>query len=303
MQPMPVMRTRSRIGPVTVPWGVLMVNLPRRSVARDVVFVLALVQVLVAAPGSRAASQGRTPSTASSDRFTEIYNRSVLKQRSIRSIRARFTETTVSSLLVKPLVAHGVIIAAPPARVVMTYADPEPKTLTMDDKTLVIAWPGRREREQINIVDMQKRIDQYFTNASIGQLRSMFQITARPDPSVPHTDQIEMRPTRKQIQRGLERLELWVDRESDLLTRMRMTFPGGDQKTIVLEDITVNVPVTDEMFRGDVIALSTSPGDAPRGTPPAASSAACEGASWSGAAGRAGEPAAPIGARTYGHSN
>ena len=225
-----------------------MVNFLHRAVARYVL-VLTIVPVLAAAPGSRPVGQARPGSTAPGDRFAEIFNRSLLKQQSIRSIRARFTETTVSSLLMKPLVAHGVIIAAPPGRVVMTYEDPEQKTLAMDGKTLVIVWPDRREREQINIVDIQKRIDQYFTTASISQLRSMFEITARPDPSVPHTDQVDMHPTRKQIKQGLERLELWIDRENDMLTRMRMTFPGGDQKTITLEDITVNVPVTDEMFR------------------------------------------------------
>jgi hypothetical protein len=30
---------------------------------------------------------------------------------------------------------------------------------------------------------------------------------------------------------------------------MRMSFPGGDQKTIALEDITLNVPVTDATFQ------------------------------------------------------
>ena len=58
-----------------------------------------------------------------------------------------------------------------------------------------------------------------------------------------------MRPKRKQIKEGLERLELWIDRESLLLVQMRMTFPGGDRKTIRLDDVAVNVPVTDETFQ------------------------------------------------------
>ena len=28
-----------------------------------------------------------------------------------------------------------------------------------------------------------------------------------------------------------------------------MTFPGGDRKSIRLDEVTLNVPVTDEMFR------------------------------------------------------
>ena len=232
-----------------------MVNLLYRSVTLRAALIVAL-QTLGAASDSHSGrpsepqNRGVLSIDASSDHFADIFNRSLLKQRTIRSIRARFTETTVSSLLVKPLVAHGTVTAAYPARVSMIYTDPERKTLTMDGKTLVIAWPDRKEREQIDIADIQKRIDQYFTTASIDQLRSMFEIAVRADPAVPHTDRIDMRPRRKQIRQGLTQLELWIDRDSDLLTRMRLTFPDGDQKTIVLEDITLNVPVSEEMFRG-----------------------------------------------------
>ena len=50
-------------------------------------------------------------SPVADDLFSQIYRRGVVRQRSLRSIRARFTETTVSSLLVKPIIAHGGAIA------------------------------------------------------------------------------------------------------------------------------------------------------------------------------------------------
>ena len=131
----------------------------------------------------------------------------------------------------------------------MTYSDPERRTVTMDGKSLVVAWPDRREREKIDISGIQKRIDQYFTNATIAQLRSMFDITAEADSTIREADRIDMRPKRKQIKEGLERLELWIDRERLLLVQMRMTFPGGDQKTIRLEEVVVNVPVADGTFQ------------------------------------------------------
>jgi outer membrane lipoprotein-sorting protein len=62
-------------------------------------------------------------------------------------------------------------------------------------------------------------------------------------------DLIDMRPKRKQIKEGLERLALWIDRENRLLVRMQMTFPGGDQKTIALDDIALNVPINDDTFQ------------------------------------------------------
>jgi outer membrane lipoprotein-sorting protein len=183
------------------------------------------------------------------DLFTDLFNRSAAAKQSMKSIRARFTETTTSTLLEKPLVAHGTIVAAPPARVRMTYTDPERRTVVIDGKSLAVAWPDRNQQEKIDISQMQKRIDQYFTNASIGQLRSMFEIGAEHVPSRHGVDRIDMVPKRKQIRQGLERLELWIDTDRNLLVEMLMTFAGGDTKRIVLDDIAVNVPLTDDLFR------------------------------------------------------
>jgi len=189
------------------------------------------------------------PPAAKDDLFDDLFKRSVERQRSMKSIRATFTETTVSTLLEKPIVAHGTIVAAPPARVVMTYTDPERRTLMMDGRSMLIAWPDRNEREKLDISQVQKRIDQYFTHASADDLRSMFDITAQHDPTMRNVDRVDMRPKRKQIKQGLERLELWIDTKELLLVQMQMTFPGGDRKVIKLEDITVNVPVDEATFR------------------------------------------------------
>ena len=234
---MPVMTTRSDMEPVRYHAGF-----------RGSTMLLASVLLPLAAAVAVAASHA-TSSTGAGDLFDQLFARTLAKRQSIQSIRARFTETTTSSLLEKPLVSHGTVIAAPPSRVLMTYTDPERHTIAIDSKSLVVVWPDRREREKIDISQTQKRIDQYFTQASIVQLRSMFEIAAQPDSVMRDTDRVDMRPKRKQIKQGLERLELWIDRESLLLVQMQMTLAGGDKKTIKLEDVAVNVPVTDETFR------------------------------------------------------
>jgi outer membrane lipoprotein-sorting protein len=206
--------------------------------------VVTFLHLLVAA--SVIASQASPQ--ASKDLFTQIYQGAVAKRQSIHSIRARFTEITVSNLLEQPLVAHGTVIAAPPGRVLMTYTDPERRTLALDGRSLVIVWPDRHERETIDISQMQKRIDRYFTQANPEQLRSMFDIRAEPDAAMAGADLIDMRPKRKQIKQGLERLALWIDRERSLLVQMQMTFPGGDKKTIALDNIALNVPIGDDTF-------------------------------------------------------
>jgi hypothetical protein len=77
----------------------------------------------------------------------------------------------------------------------------------------------------------------------------MFDITAEADPGMREAEYVDMRPKRKQIKAGLERLELWINRESLLPVQMRMSFPGGDAKTVKLDDIDINVPVTSASFQ------------------------------------------------------
>ena len=183
------------------------------------------------------------------DLFDELYGRTLTKRRSIQSIRAQFTETTSSSLLEKPLVSHGTIIATPPGRVLMTYTRPDTRTITIDSKSLVVDWHGRHPREEIDVSQTTKRIEQYFTQATPAQLRSMFEIQAEEDLTLRNTIRVDMRPKRKPIREGLQRLELWIDRQSLLLVQMLMTFPSGETKRITLENFETNVPVTDETFR------------------------------------------------------
>jgi outer membrane lipoprotein-sorting protein len=195
------------------------------------------------------ASPAQKPARRAGDLFDELYQRGLAKQRTLKSVRASFTETTVSTLLVKPIVARGTVIAAPPARVRMTYVEPEAKTITMDGRLLVVDWPARGERQQIDIRDMKERIDKYFTSASPDELRKLFEVTAEPDASLRNADRVTMIPKRKQIKQGMERLDLWIDRQLEQMVQMRLSFPGGDQKTIVLHDIVENVPFTDETFQ------------------------------------------------------
>ena len=92
----------------------------------------------------------------------------------------------------------------------------------------------------------QRRIQRYFVDKSPDQLRSHFTITAAADKAHGGTWRVDMVPRRKQIQQGLSRLELWVKQDTMTLAAMRMTFPGGDTKTMTFSDVVLNQPVSPE---------------------------------------------------------
>ncbi|HEY3384138.1 MAG TPA: outer membrane lipoprotein carrier protein LolA [Vicinamibacterales bacterium] len=182
------------------------------------------------------------------DLFDDLHARGRIMEAKIQTISARFTETTVSSLLAKPLVAKGTLIAAKPPRLLLKYMSPERKTLLMDGNRLVVFWHDRGETEKLDITEIMKRVNQYFTNADASQVRRAFDVRAFPDTEFSNAYQLDMVPRRKQIKQGLQRLQIWIDRDSLLLRQMKMSFPGGDSDTIRIDDITLNTPLAPNAF-------------------------------------------------------
>ena len=178
------------------------------------------------------------------DLFDQIYERGKPLEQSLKTIRARFTEETTSALLVKPLVAEGTLIVVRPSDILLTYTKPEKKLLRLDAGQLLFVWPDRGLRETKDIRESQARVQRYFVSKSPDELRRHFTIVAAEDAARKGAWRIEMTPTRKQIQQGLSKLELWVRQDAMTLDAMRMTFAGGDTKTMTFTDVVVNQPVS-----------------------------------------------------------
>ena len=182
------------------------------------------------------------------DLFDEIYARGRDIESSLKTITARFTETTTSSLLSRPLVTRGTLAVERPSKIVLRYSDPEPRTVLIDQNRMTLVWPSHAVHQETDIASAQRRIEKYFLDKSPDELRRNFTITATEADDRPGTWRVTMLPTRKQIQQGLTRLDLWIDRTSMLLAAMKMTFPNEDTKLMVFENVVVNGPVDQKMF-------------------------------------------------------
>jgi outer membrane lipoprotein-sorting protein len=201
----------------------------RRLVTALAAIVLAITAVAPAAPA---------------DLFDEIYKKGQPLDQSIKTIRAKFTETTTSSLLKEPLVAEGTLMAVRPSDILLTYTRPEKKLLRIDATTLLFVWPDKKLRQTSDIHESQARVQKYFVDKSPDELRRHFAITAVVDPAKPGTWRIDMMPKRKQIQQGVTKIQLWISERSSMLSTMVLTFASGDTKTMAFTDVEVNPPIT-----------------------------------------------------------
>jgi outer membrane lipoprotein-sorting protein len=182
------------------------------------------------------------------DLFDQIYERGRGIQTSLKTVTATFTETTTSSLLSRPLVARGTLAVERPSRIVLRYATPEARILLIDQDKMTLVWPSRGVRQQTDVAAALRRVDKYFLDKSPDELRRNFDIIATEASDRPGTWRVTMVPRRKQIQQGVVKIELWIDRTSLLLSAMRMTFPNEDTKLMAFENVVVNGPLDRSLF-------------------------------------------------------
>jgi outer membrane lipoprotein-sorting protein len=205
---------------------------------------------LVLAPGMtiRALGMLQAPASragASSHSFDQMYEQGQRRNAAMKTLTARFTETTTSALLVKPLVARGTVLVERPSRVALRYSEPDARVIVIDDKTLTSSWPTRRT---LDIATAMGRVQKQFINGTAADLRREFDIDDTRASDTPGAYHVTMTPKRKQIREALAKLDLWVDEESMLLKTMRMTFASGETKTMTFEDVVPNGPVPPGAF-------------------------------------------------------
>jgi outer membrane lipoprotein-sorting protein len=207
---------------------------------------VAITLVIVAAVTLGVAAQ-RSPSAAR-DSFDERYRRGQQANAGIKTLTAEFTEVTTSSLLTRPLVSRGTIAVERPSRIVLRYRDPERRVVLIDGNQMTMTWPSRNIRQVSDIRRSQERVQRYFVNGSADELRREFDIELSAVSERPGTDEVRLRPRRRQIRETLSRLDLWVDPSTSLLAAMRMVFANGDTKTMTLANVATNPILGSDAF-------------------------------------------------------
>jgi outer membrane lipoprotein-sorting protein len=184
----------------------------------------------------------------SRDLFDEIYERGRGVDASWKTLTARFTEESTSTLLARPLVAKGTLAVSRSDRVVLQYLEPDRRTVLIDGDTLTVVWPSRGLRTTSDISSSQRRIQKCFVDKTPKELRRQFTIVARIAPDRPGTWHIGLAPSQKRIREGITAIDLWVDRQSLLLAAIAMTFPNGDRKLMEFSDVQLNPPLGPDTF-------------------------------------------------------
>ena len=211
----------------------------------------AVTALCVSSPPLVARQKPVAATAPASPSFDELYRRGQALNAGIKTLTARFTETTSSSLLERPLVSRGMLYVqrtSPAPRVALHYTDPDVRTVLIDGNRLTTSWPSRNIRTSSDISGTQRNVGKFSTSNDAGELRRVFDITLRAASARPGTYEVLMVPKRKPISETLTRLELWIEETAGLLKAMRMTFANGDLKLMEFEDVSPNAAIDPAVF-------------------------------------------------------
>ena len=222
---------------------IAVVSVPVRRFAIAAAIAACAALCASGAPAAAQKKDARTP-----DVFDELYSRGKKANDAMKTLSARFTETTTSSLLTKPLVAHGRVAVERPSRVILRYTEPDVRTVLIESSKMTMSWPSRHIKQVTDIGTAQGRVQKYFINGTAEDLRNQFDIEDHGTSDKPNTYYVSMAPKRKQIRENLVKLDLWIDRTSLLLDTMKMTFANGDSKTMAFEDVVPNAALPADAF-------------------------------------------------------
>lgn len=209
---------------------------------------IALGTVILGAVSLAAAGALQNSGAADAPSFDDLYAEGQRRNADVRTITARFTETTSSALLEQPLVERGMLfVERETPRIALRY-DGTDRILVIDGDRMTTAWPSRQILQTQNIRSTRRRIQSAFEDTDASELKKGFEITLRSASERPGTHEIALVPTRKQIRETLARLELWVDPSAGLMEAMRMTFANGDVKVMEFADVATNTPLDESVF-------------------------------------------------------
>src|SRR4051812_36817053 len=138
----------------------------------------------------------------SRDLFDDIYARGRGVESSLRTVTARFVETTTTTMLTKPIVSRGTLAVLRPSKIALRYTDPDVHLVLIDGDQMTLVWPSRALEQRSNIAAAQKRIDRYFVDKTPDELRRVFRITASVATDRTDAWKVTMDPTRSQMREG-----------------------------------------------------------------------------------------------------
>ena len=193
----------------------------------------------------------------SMQRVTALIERMRIEQTSFVSMRASFEQRSQTELLLEPEVAKGVFYYQAPDKVRWEYFEPTPKVVLVNGGQMTTWYQDLGRAETLKVGRQSDRILKYLgASGSLETLMEYFALRVQ-WPEVLGEGQpyrLKLTPRYERVAKHVEVIEVEVDRERFIPSRLRYIEPGGDETEYIFTDIEVDPPIPPERFRLDLPA-------------------------------------------------
>ncbi|HVS16808.1 MAG TPA: outer membrane lipoprotein carrier protein LolA [Thermoanaerobaculia bacterium] len=183
------------------------------------------------------------------ERLDVLVERVKVEQSRVETMRASFEKDTASSLLLEPETARGEFLYRAPDRVLWRVREPLPVVMALTDEEMVTYFPDRKTAERVGISSVSERVFEYLgASGSLETLMQYFSVTAEFPDEPGEEYHLKLLPRYARIKKRIASMDIWVDAERFLPSRLRYTEPNGDHTEYRFRDVEVNLELPDERF-------------------------------------------------------
>lgn len=214
--------------------------------------LILLLVLLSLVPVSQATAASRViPGTSIEGILGEIDAR----QQKIETLQADFRQEKSMALLAETEVATGTFLFSKPNRVRWNYTAPRAVTMLISDGWMTTYYPSLKKAERLEVRQFEDRIFRYLGAASgaVRELGRYFDLRLVDARDQPHYV-LELTPKTKTLARRVRSIEIWIDRESYLTTRVEYVEGNGDLTRYEFSNIRTNELIAESRFVLDLPA-------------------------------------------------
>ena len=177
--------------------------------------------------------------------FKEIVRKTA---QSTKSIQSDFTQTKQLSVLDNAIVSEGHLTFKAPNLVKWEYTKPYQNTAIFKDDKLLVNNEGKKDEMDLNSNRLFRNLNTLIVNSIKGDMfdESQFQI------SYFKKEQdylVKFIPKDKRLKKFIERFELFFDKDSGQVKKVKLIEPNEDYTLIVFKNKHLNGTLSDSVFK------------------------------------------------------
>jgi outer membrane lipoprotein carrier protein len=163
------------------------------------------------------------------------------RQLNTQTLIAYFVEKKRLQLLADDQVQTGTFYYSKPSSFMWEYSKPDDKVILISSEQLLIYYPQLKKAEEIDISRYSKRILRFFgLGQPTAELRKYYELTLAEDPAMPDTYLLLLDPRKRRVQKRLDSIRIWIDREMMVPRQIEYVEVDGDSTRFTFRNLEIN---------------------------------------------------------------